>query len=49
MMKWSFEGKWIAGGFGLAMAVMAVISGISYQNATSLEKAQTKSNKVMKC
>ncbi|KAF3890997.1 histidine kinase [Tolypothrix bouteillei VB521301] len=41
-MKWSFEGKWIAGGFGLAMAVMAVISGISYQNATSLEKSTDK-------
>jgi signal transduction histidine kinase len=42
IMKWSFEGKWIAGGFGVTMSVMAVISGISYQNATSLEKGTDK-------
>ncbi|KYC39985.1 histidine kinase [Scytonema hofmannii PCC 7110] len=41
-MKWSFEGKWIAGGFGIAIAVTAVMSGISYQNATSLEKSTDK-------
>ncbi|MBD2773346.1 CHASE3 domain-containing protein [Iningainema sp. BLCCT55] len=41
-MKWSFEKKWIAGGFGLAVAVMAIISGISYQNATSLKKSTQK-------
>lgn len=35
-MKWSHEGKWIRGGFGLALALMGIVSVTSYQNATQL-------------
>lgn len=35
-MKCSHEGKWIRGGFGLALALMGIVSVTSYQNATQL-------------
>lgn len=35
-MKWSLEGKWIAGGFGLTLLFMGLISFASYKNTTEL-------------
>ena len=35
-MKWLHEGKWITGGFGLAVLLMGAVSVTSYQNATQL-------------
>ncbi|HBB30895.1 MAG TPA: histidine kinase [Cyanobacteria bacterium UBA8803] len=35
-MKWSFVGKWIAGGFGLTLLLMGAISLASYKNITQL-------------
>lgn len=35
-MKWSFEGKWIASVFGLALLLMGTISLVSYRNASQL-------------
>lgn len=35
-MKWSFEGKWIASVFGLALLLMGTISIVSYRNASQL-------------
>lgn len=35
-MKWSFEGKWIAGGFGLTLLLMGLVSVASYKNTTEL-------------
>ncbi|NJR26271.1 MAG: histidine kinase [Richelia sp. CSU_2_1] len=50
-MKWSLEGKWITGGFSLALAFMGAVSLISYQNATQLAesaKQVRQSNQVLK-
>lgn len=41
-MKWSVEGKWITGGFALAVLLMGVTSIISYQNATRLAESTDK-------
>ncbi|WP_035139585.1 sensor histidine kinase [Fischerella sp. PCC 9605] len=38
-MKWSMERKWITGGFGLALVMMSVVNGISYQNAIQLKES----------
>ncbi|NJO40385.1 MAG: histidine kinase [Cyanobacteria bacterium CRU_2_1] len=39
-MKWSREGRWITGGFGLILVLMSAVSITSYQNATqSVESA----------
>lgn len=35
-MKWSLEGKWIAGGFGLTLMLMGLVSVTSYNNTTEL-------------
>jgi K+-sensing histidine kinase KdpD len=35
-MKWSLEGKWIAGGFGLTLLLMGLVSVTSYNNTTEL-------------
>jgi signal transduction histidine kinase len=35
-MKWSIEGKWIAGGFGLTLLLMGWVSFTSYKNTTEL-------------
>ena len=35
-MKWSLEGKWIAGGFGLTLLLMGLISLTSYKNTAEL-------------
>ncbi|HEY9633224.1 MAG TPA: ATP-binding protein [Coleofasciculaceae cyanobacterium] len=35
-MKWSIEGKWIAGGFGLTLLLMGLVSFASYRNTTEL-------------
>lgn len=35
-MKWSLEGKWIAGGFGLTLLLMGLVSVTSYKNTTEL-------------
>ncbi len=35
-MKWSFEGKWIAGGFGLTLLLTGLVSATSYKNTTEL-------------
>jgi signal transduction histidine kinase/type II secretory pathway pseudopilin PulG len=39
-MKWSLERKIIAGGFGLAMLILGIVSVISYQNTTQLFERQ---------
>ncbi|MBW4621634.1 MAG: CHASE3 domain-containing protein [Cyanosarcina radialis HA8281-LM2] len=41
-MKWSVEGKWITGGFVLAVLLMGVTNVISYQNATRLAESTDK-------
>jgi signal transduction histidine kinase len=38
-MKWSFQGKWLAGGFGLTLLFMGLVSFVSYKNATELDKS----------
>ena len=35
-MKWSLEGKWIAGGFGLTLLIMGLVCVTSYKNTTEL-------------
>jgi signal transduction histidine kinase len=35
-MIWSIEGKWIAGGFGLTLLLMGLVSFTSYKNTTEL-------------
>jgi signal transduction histidine kinase len=35
-MKWFTQGKWLLVGFGTAATLMAVVNGMSYQNATQL-------------
>lgn len=50
-MKWSLEGKWITGGFSLALVLMGVVSFISYQNANQLAesaKQVRQTNQVLK-
>ncbi|GET41698.1 sensor histidine kinase [Microseira wollei] len=50
-MKWSLEGKWITGGFSLALVLMGAVSFISYQNATQLAesaKQVRQTNQVLK-
>lgn len=41
-MKWSFERKWIAGGFGFALLLMGIVSIISYHNSTKLIESSNK-------
>ncbi len=50
-MKWSLEGKWITGGFSLALVLMGAVSFISYQNANQLAesaKQVRQTNQVLK-
>ncbi|MHC5779097.1 sensor histidine kinase [Nostoc sp.] len=50
-MKWSLEGKWIASGLGLSLLLMAIMSFISYRNATQLIESGNKvkhTNEAMK-
>jgi signal transduction histidine kinase len=44
-MKWSIEGKWIAGGFGLTLMVVGVINIASYRN---LQELITSTNSIQK-
>lgn len=38
-MKWSFEGKWIAGGLGLTLLLMGCVSFASYRNTLSMTES----------
>jgi signal transduction histidine kinase len=38
-MKWSFQGKWLAGGFILTVLFMGLVSFVSYKNVTDLSKS----------
>lgn len=42
-MKWFTQGKWLLVGFGTAATLMAVVNGISYQNATQLVESTHRS------
>ncbi|MBD1905098.1 PAS domain S-box protein [Funiculus sociatus GB2-A5] len=44
-MKWSQERKIIAGGFGLAMLILSIVSTASYQNTTKLFQRQKRVEK----
>ena len=44
-MKWSLERKIIAGGFGLAMLILSIVSIISYRNTTQLFARQKRVEK----
>lgn len=49
-MKWSLEGKWITGGFGLVVMLIGAVSVTSYQNATQLVESAnqvSQTNKVL--
>lgn len=35
-MKWSLQGKWIAGGFGITLLLMGIVSLASYKNTAEL-------------
>jgi signal transduction histidine kinase len=41
-MKWSLEGKWIAGGFSLTLLLMGLASLTSYRNTTELIESADK-------
>ncbi|HEY9607265.1 MAG TPA: ATP-binding protein [Allocoleopsis sp.] len=41
-MKWSLEGKWIAGGFGLTLLLMGLVTFASYKNTTELIESADK-------
>jgi signal transduction histidine kinase len=38
-MKWSFQGKWLASGFGLTFLLVSLVSFFSYKNATELNQS----------
>lgn len=42
-MKWFPQGRWLLLGFGAAATFMAVVNGISYQNATQLVESTNRS------
>jgi signal transduction histidine kinase len=41
-MKWSIQGKWIAGGFCLTLLLMALVSFASYKNTIEIRKSADK-------
>ncbi|MBE9048890.1 CHASE3 domain-containing protein [Nostocales cyanobacterium LEGE 11386] len=47
-MKWSLKGKWIAGGFSLALLLTGLASFISYQNASQLIESAAKVQRTRK-
>ncbi|HEY9597104.1 MAG TPA: CHASE3 domain-containing protein, partial [Cyanophyceae cyanobacterium] len=39
LMKWSLQGQWIAGGFGLTLLLMGFVSLASYKNTTEIAES----------
>lgn len=39
LIKWSFQGKWIAGGFGLTLFLIGLVTFASFNNTTEIEQS----------
>ncbi|MBH8573287.1 CHASE3 domain-containing protein [Nostocaceae cyanobacterium CENA369] len=39
LIKWSFQGKWIAGGFGLTLLLIGLVTFASFNNTTEIKQS----------
>lgn len=42
LIKWSFQGKWIAGGFGLTLLLIGLVTFASFNNTTEIKQSANK-------